>query len=56
MEMCDAAGVAHPTIVSESGRAVVAHHAVLVVDVLGVGEFDVGKAPDKIARRRRAAW
>ena len=36
--------VPHPTIVSESGRAVVAHHAVLVVDVLGVSEFDVGKA------------
>ena len=35
MELCDAAGIAHPTIVSESGRAIVAHHAVLVVDVLG---------------------
>ena len=46
------AGVPHPTIVTESGRAVVAHHSVLVVDVLGVSEFDVGKAPDKIARRR----
>jgi arginine decarboxylase len=46
-EICDAGGVTHPTIVTESGRAVVAHHSVLVVDVLGVGEFDVGKAPDK---------
>ncbi len=50
LEICDAAGVAHPTIVTESGRAVVAHHSMLVVDILGVGEFDVGKAPDKIAR------
>lgn len=25
----------HPTVVSESGRAVVAHHSVLIVDVLG---------------------
>src|SRR3954453_10782920 len=49
-ETCDAAGVAHPVIVTESGRAVVAHHSMLVVDVLGVGEFDVGKAPDKISR------
>jgi arginine decarboxylase len=48
-EICDAAGVAHPTIVTESGRAVVAHHSVLVLDVLGVGEFDVGKAPEKLA-------
>jgi arginine decarboxylase len=49
-EICDAAGVAHPTIVTESGRAVVAHHSMLVVDILGVGEFDVGKAPDKLGK------
>jgi arginine decarboxylase len=49
-EICDAAGVTHPTIVTESGRAVVAHHSMLVVDILGVGEFDVGKAPDKIGQ------
>ena len=48
MELCDAAGVPHPTLVSESGRAVVAHHAVLIVDILGVSEFDVGKLPDNI--------
>jgi len=47
-EICDAAGVAPPVIVTESGRAVVAHHSMLVVDALGVGEFDVGKAPDKL--------
>ena len=47
-EICDTAGVAQPTIVTESGRAVVAHHSMLVVDALGVGEFDVGKAPDKL--------
>jgi arginine decarboxylase len=45
MELCDPEGVAHPTIVSESGRAVVGHHAVLVVDVLGVGGLAEGKAP-----------
>jgi arginine decarboxylase len=38
-QVCDQAGIPHPTIISESGRAVVAHHAVLVVDVLGVSEF-----------------
>ena len=47
-ELCDEAGILHPTIVSESGRAVVAHHALLVVDVLGVSEFDVGKVPEKL--------
>ncbi|MCA8943177.1 MAG: biosynthetic arginine decarboxylase [Planctomycetes bacterium] len=33
--VCDDAKVPHPNIVSESGRALVAHHAVLVFDVLG---------------------
>jgi arginine decarboxylase len=46
MELCDPEGVPHPTIVSESGRAVVGHHAVLVVEVLGVGELTVGKPPE----------
>jgi arginine decarboxylase len=49
-EICDAGGVPHPTIVTESGRAVVAHHSMLVVDILGVGEFDVGKAPEKLGK------
>src|SRR5215813_6462001 len=34
--VCDEAKVPHPTIVSESGRAVVAYHSVLVFNVLGV--------------------
>lgn len=33
---CEEAGVPHPDIVSESGRALTAHHAILVFDVLGV--------------------
>jgi arginine decarboxylase len=37
--VCDEAKVPHPTIVSESGRAVVAHHSVLVFNVLGVSGF-----------------
>ncbi len=35
-EVCEETGAPQPTIVSESGRAVVAHHAVLVVNVLDV--------------------
>ncbi|MCI0673138.1 MAG: biosynthetic arginine decarboxylase [Myxococcaceae bacterium] len=46
MEACDRAGVEHPTIVSESGRAVVAHHAVLVTEVLGSSEFESQVPPD----------
>jgi arginine decarboxylase len=44
--VCDEAGVPHPTIISESGRAVVAYHSALVFGVLGVsglGENDVPK-------------
>jgi arginine decarboxylase len=35
-EACDDASIPHPTLVSESGRAVVAHHSVLVVNIIGV--------------------
>jgi arginine decarboxylase len=38
--VCDEAGVPHPTLISESGRAVVAYHSLLVFDVLGVANFD----------------
>jgi arginine decarboxylase len=37
--VCDDAGAPHPMIVSESGRATVAHMSVLVFDVLGVSRF-----------------
>jgi arginine decarboxylase len=50
MELCDSESIPHPTLVSESGRALVAHHAVLVVDVLGVGEFTVGALPEKLPK------
>src|SRR6516162_8353162 len=33
-EVCDAENVPHPKLVSESGRAVTAHHSVLIVEVL----------------------
>ncbi|MEO1368557.1 MAG: biosynthetic arginine decarboxylase, partial [Acidobacteriota bacterium] len=48
MEVCAPAGVAHPTIVTESGRATVAHHAVLVTEVVGVGEFRFGELPGEL--------
>ena len=43
--VCDEAGVNHPTIVSESGRAVVAYHSMLVFNVLGVSGFGDEKVP-----------
>jgi len=43
--VCDDAGVPHPTIVSESGRAVVAYHSVLIFNVLGVSGFGGNGGP-----------
>jgi arginine decarboxylase len=37
-EVCNAEQVPHPDIISESGRAIVAHHSVLVVEVFGAIE------------------
>ncbi len=47
--------VPHPTIISESGRAVVAYHSVLVFDVLGVSNFDRYQVPPEMPRRCAAA-
>jgi arginine decarboxylase len=45
--VCDEADVAHPIIISESGRAVAAYHSVLVFNVLGVTGFgDTDALPD----------
>ena len=44
-EACDERGTPHPEIVTESGRALVAHHSVLVFDVLGVDEAKRSSAP-----------
>ncbi|MEZ4216033.1 MAG: biosynthetic arginine decarboxylase [Myxococcota bacterium] len=38
-DACEEAGQPHPDIITESGRAMVAHHSVLVFDVLGVHEM-----------------
>ena len=43
MDVCDAEKVAHPAIVSESGRAIVAHHSVLVVEAFGSIEKDTAR-------------
>ncbi|MBL8915174.1 MAG: biosynthetic arginine decarboxylase, partial [Archangium sp.] len=63
MEACDAAQVPHPNLVSESGRAVVAHHAMLVTEVLGNSGFDVPPMPDRlpdgtpqVVKNLYAAW
>ncbi len=44
-EACNEHGLTPPTILTESGRALVAHHAVLVADVLGVSDFSTVGIP-----------
>jgi arginine decarboxylase len=43
--VCDEAKIPHPTIISESGRAIVAHHSLLVFNVLGASGFDGNDVP-----------
>ena len=45
MEVCDSEGVAHPIIINESGRAIVAYHSVLVVEAFGSIEKNSGPTP-----------
>lgn len=46
--VCDQAEVPHPSIVTESGRAIAAYHSVLVFNVLGVSGFGSEAIPDKL--------
>ena len=47
-EACEVAGVPHPDILSESGRALVAHHSVLVFNILDVNQVLAGQAPPAV--------
>jgi arginine decarboxylase len=48
-EACQQKGVPHPDIVTESGRALVAHHSVLVFNVVGTAEMLLGQIPESLA-------
>jgi len=50
-EVCDAENVPYPTLVSESGRALTAHHSVLIVEVIAANtreNNDDAVTPEKI--------
>jgi arginine decarboxylase len=49
-EACNARGVPHPDLITESGRALVAHHSVLVFNVLATNEILAGQIPDSVAQ------
>lgn len=46
--VCDERDVPHPMIVSESGRAIAAHHSVLVFNTLGASKLDQFKVAGKV--------
>ncbi len=46
--VCDDASVPHPTVITESGRAMVAFNSVLVFNVLGMSGLDRFHIPDSI--------
>jgi arginine decarboxylase len=50
-DACEQAGVPHPDIITESGRALVAHHSVLVFNILDVNEVLTGQAPPKVDKK-----
>lgn len=47
---CDEAAIPHPTLVTESGRAVVAYYSVLVFNILDVTRFSQPEEPDAPAK------
>ncbi|MGH7213335.1 MAG: biosynthetic arginine decarboxylase [Tepidisphaeraceae bacterium] len=54
-EICDQAGVDHPTVISESGRAMVAYHSVLIFNVLGWSGFARFDLPQVLEPEKRRA-
>ena len=51
--VCNARGIEHPVIVSESGRAITAHHSVLVFNTLGCSRLDKFRVDDDIEQACR---
>ena len=46
--VCDDAGIPHPNLISESGRALAAYHSVLVFDVLGCSQHREPQEPPEV--------
>ncbi|HEV3409378.1 MAG TPA: biosynthetic arginine decarboxylase, partial [Chthoniobacterales bacterium] len=51
MDVCDSEGVPHPAIVNEGGRAIVAHHSVLVVEAFGAIEKTTPKLKVEVTEK-----
>jgi arginine decarboxylase len=60
-DVCAETGCAHPDIITEAGRSMVAHHAVLLLDVLGSTSKESEPPPrpkpgEPVIRQVEAAW
>ncbi|HHO50450.1 MAG TPA: biosynthetic arginine decarboxylase [Deltaproteobacteria bacterium] len=59
VEACGEAQIPHPHLITESGRAVVAHHAMLIFDVLGVtrmSEVEPSEPSDEDSHELSELW
>lgn len=52
MTTLDPLDIAHPTIVTESGRALVAYSSILLFNVLDVTRFEAHKLPERLGENR----
>lgn len=50
-QVCDKAGIAHPNLISESGRAIVAYYSVLVFNILDVTSAQTSEAAPEIPEK-----
>ncbi len=48
MQVADSADVPHPTLISESGRALIAYYSVLLFDILDVSRFESHGLPSSL--------
>jgi arginine decarboxylase len=55
-EVCDQAKVAHPIIISESGRAMVAYHSMLVFNCIGWSGFTRFNIPEELTAEQKKSY
>lgn len=48
MAACDSTDVPHPTIISESGRAIIGYYSVLLINVLDTARFERAAMPENL--------
>ncbi|HRR33837.1 MAG TPA: biosynthetic arginine decarboxylase [Kiritimatiellia bacterium] len=55
MTACNEAGIPHPTVISESGRALIGYYSVLVINVLDAAIYEEKECPENIPEPRPEA-